>query len=476
MASALRFSPPAFRLALLCWVAAGHAGLGYGQGYDTWSKVEQSEETRNYTQFLGEGTFDVAQRAILERIILPQLQKPANRSTIAQVRQRMRDITTRGTTNPKLFDAINAITADTMVRLAADESQDIVVRVNAMVLLGDLIAADRKAWPGSVEPLAKAAGDAKLPLAIRVAAMAGLVVQVNDGRSSEPAFAKTVGPVVTSIITQPPAGDPRAVAWLISRCFDLAPSVETTPAVIEAASKILADSKADLDLRIRAAIALGRLVKPGSAPDLTATVAQISWLATAALAGDLAEAEARRFAKQLSGVVDNAAPGGAAGLMTPPPQPMAEPAGGGLLGGGIFGGEPAPGGADGGAPQLGVRPVDPDAVPERACRRNAWRLVSLADAIQPEGSKDAGIASALSGDAAAKAIELATVLRSQGIAIETTPDEASVKAALAAIEAISEPAGAEPPVPAPGTPTIPAEPTPPATETPFGASDSGSPF
>jgi hypothetical protein len=218
-------------------------------------------------------------------------------------------------------------------------------------------------------------------------------------------------------------------------------------------------------------------VKPGAAPDLTATVAQIRELASAALAGDVAEAEARRFAKQLSGVVDKDAPGAASGLMTPPPQPVAQPAGGGFFGGGIFGGEPAPGGADGGDGQLGVQPVmDPDAVPGRACRHNAWRLVSLADAIQPEASKDAGIASVLAGDAAAKAIELATVLRAQGLAIETAPDEASVKAALEAIAALASPAQPDDPGAAEATPAQPAPPTTPPANSPFGAPGESSPF
>jgi hypothetical protein len=454
-------------------MAAGTVGLVHGQGFETWSKVESAEETRTYSQELGVGTFDAAQQGVLERIILPQLEKPANRPTIAQVRQRMREIITRGTTNPKIFDAANAIASDFMMsKLVANDSQDMVVRVNAMLLVGELVAADRKAWPGSIEALTKAAGDAKLPLAVRIAAMAGLVRQVNDGRGSDPAFAKAVGPVVTTIITAPPEGDPRAVAWLLGRSFDLVPGVGGTPAVLKAAATVLADEDADLDLRVRAAMALGRLVKPGAAPDLAAAVPQIRGLAITALTKDLDQAEAHRFAKQLSGGVNKGATVEAAGMMTPPPgQPM-DPGGGGFLGGGFFGGEP-PAGADApiGAPSV----VDPDAVLSLACRRNAWRLVSLADAIQPEASKGSGIASGLSGDAAAVALELATVLREQGLAIDTVPDEQSVKAALAALEGLATPAGApEPGAPA-ETPSEQTEPqaTPPSADSPFGGS---SPF
>lgn len=457
-------------------VAAGHASLGRAQGYDTWSKVEQAEETRTYSQQLGEGTFDAPQKRVLQSIILSQLEKPANRSTIAQVRQRMRDIITRGTSNPKMFDAANAVAIDFMMsNVVKDDSKDMVVRVNAMLLVGELVAADRKAWPGSIEALSKAAGNSEFPLAVRIAAMAGLVRQLNDGRGSDPLFAKAVGPVVTKIITAPPEGDPRAVAWLVGRCLDMVPVVGSTPAVMKAAATILADETADLDLRIRAAITLGRLVKPGDAPDLSAAAAQIRGIATTALAKDLAEAESRRFAKQLSGGIDKGATVGAPlGMMTPPPHPQADPTGGGgFFGGGIFGGEPVIGGADG---QFGMPAViDPDAVPLLACHRNAWRLVALADALQPTASKTAGIASALSDDAAATALELATVLREQGLALDTTPDEESVKAALAAIEALAKPATADEPGTSPAAPAKP-QAAPPPADSPFGGSGGASPF
>lgn len=454
----------------LCGLVAGTSGHAQAQGYDTWSKVESAEETRTYSQDLGAGTFEAAQQAVLERIILPQLEKPANRPTIAQVRQRMREIITRGTTNPKIFDSVNAVVVSMMSKLIQDDSQDLVVRVNAILLVGELVAADRKAWPGSIEPLAKAAGDAKLPLAVRIAAMVGLVRQVNEGRGTDPAFAKAVGPVVTAIITGPPEGDPRAVAWLMGRCLDIVPAVGASPEVLEATAAILADEKADADLRVRAAIALGRLVKPGSAPDLTAAPRQIRVLAVTALAKDLDEAEARRFAKQLSGALDKGSTATPLGMTPPQSQPAADAAGGGLFG---FGGEPAAGGVGGLSEPSPV--IDPDAVPQSACLRNAWRLVALADAIQPEQSNGTGIASTLSGDAAAEALELATVLREQGLAMETTPDEQSLKAARASLEALGKPAAAADPGQPPAAPAKP-EATPPPAASPFGGEGSSSPF
>lgn len=447
----------------LALVSANRRSLG--QGYDAWSKVEAAEETRVYSERHAEGSFDDAQKAVVERTILPQLEKPKNRSTLPQVRQRMRDILTRGTTNPKIFDAANKVTADFMMsQFVMNDSKELVIRVNAVILIGDLEAADQKAWPGSIEPLAKAAGESDLPLAVRIAAMSGLTRQIKDGRSSEPAFAKAVAPVVTAIVTKPPTGDVHAAAWMLGRALDMVPVVGATPELVAAAAGILADAKSDLDVRIRAAMALGRVVKPDDTPALATAAGHIRSLAEKSLGDDIAQADARRFAKQLSGGPNDAAPGAAMEVTTAVPPPP----GGGILGGGVFEGVPADAGGEG---MLGPPvPQDPSAVPASACHRNAWRLIALADAIQPEASKTSGILSVLTGDAAAEAVALATVLRAQGSAIEAAPYEESLKTALAAIEAVAKTAPAAPPAKG-------GDPATPATDSPFGAgADEGSPF
>ena len=68
--------------------------------------------------------------------------------------------------------------------------------------------------------------------------------------------------------------------------------------------------------------------------------------------------------------------------------------GGGMLGG-PFGGEFGAGG------EFGVE-ADEDAVPPLACRRDAWRLYVLAEAIRP-GRSGPGLADLLAGDPAASA-------------------------------------------------------------------------
>jgi hypothetical protein len=468
-------------VACVCLSVAGPAGDASAQGYDSWSKVEAAEETREYGQQIRDGAFDAPQQAVLERIILPQLALEANRATIVQVRQRIRDILTRGTTVPKVFDAANTTARDFLIRVVRDDKRELIVRVNAMILIGELVAADRKPWAGSIEPLAKAASDATLPLAIRIAAMNGLAHQVAEGRGTDPAFVKSVGPAVASILTSPPEGDRTAVAWLVRRALDLAAVSGGSPANTAAAAGILADEKADFDLRIRAAATLGRLVQAKEATNLSAAAGQIRSLAMTAIDRELSAAEARRFSRQLGHLgKDHASMLQPGGGMPPPQAPLPATGGGMAAGEGLFGG--AGGGAAAAGNPAGVPSVvDPDAVPVLACRRDAWRLMTLADAIKPEPPATGGIAAALTGDAAAEALELATILRREGKAINATHDEVALKNALAALQAFAKSAKPDPSTAPPtGTPTGPAAKDPttgPAPASPFDASgDSSPPF
>lgn len=426
----------------------GFATIGLtAHGYDTWSKVESAEETRDYGQQIRDGVFGDAQKAVLERIVLPHLAVEANRPTLVSVRLRIRDLLTRGATAPKVYDSANTVARDFMLGLVNDDKADLVVRVNAMILVGELMAPDRKPWSGNVEALAKASSDPNLPLAVRVAAMNGLVRQVAEGRGKDAAFIKAVGPVVASIVTKPPTGDPTAVDWFVGRALDLAGIVVGTPEVATAAASILANKDADRDLRIRAAAALGRFGKADAPADLAAAIGHIRSVAVQGIEQDLAAAESRRFARQLRGLGDESPAMQPAGDTAPPPPA----AGGGLFGGGggLFDGPGAVAGAGGGLPSMPAV-LDKDAVPLLACKRDAWRLVTLADAIKPEGSAGGGIAASLAGDAATQAVELATLLRRQGLAITARPDESSLKSALAALEALAKPAvdGTQPPGPA----------------------------
>ena len=131
-----------------------------------------------------------------------------------------------------------------------------------------------------------------------------------------------------------------------------------------------------------------------------------------------------------------------------------------------FGGE---GAGDLGA---GLTPaiVDEDAVPTLACRRNAWRLFTLAEAIKPARS-GAGLAGLLSGAAATAATDLATDLRESAIDLDKQPDEATLAAALAKLQELAPTAA---PAPGPGQPAATGAPAKEAS--PFDQPAGGSPF
>jgi hypothetical protein len=435
---------------------------GLAADYDSWSKVEGAQETRDYGQQIRDGKFDAAQKAFIDETLLPQLGLDANRTAIATVRQRIRDVALRGAAKKEVVDQGNAAIRDGMLRLVADKDAELLVQVNAMLLIGELQDLDRAPWSGSLAPLTKAAGDAALPLAIRVAAVNGLARHVAAAGAGGPA-ATAAAPVVGAIVTSPPEGDAAAVRWLVSRALDLLPRVPAQPQAVAAAARMLADGKADLDLRVRAAAAVGSLAKANSGVDAAAAVAQIKSLAITALSADLDAAKDRRFFKKLAGSDPlSAGAGGERGGLAVPPSTTSSTLGPG----GFFGGE---GPGDLGA---GLTPavVDEDAVPTLACRRNAWRLFTLAEAIKPARS-GTGLAGLLSGAAATAATDLATDLRESAIDLDKQPDEATLTAALENLKGLASPAEA---APGPGQPA--GKEAPAKEASPFDQPAGGSPF
>jgi hypothetical protein len=416
--------PALIRAVVITAVIAGATSSRLpAQGLDTWSKVESAAETRDYSQQLKEGKFEAAQRTFLSTTILPQLALPANRMMIGQVRQRIREVATLGAAQSQIFEASNSLIRDFGVRLARDGAADPLVRVNAMMLVGELQAADRKPWKGAVEPLALAAGDATLPLEVRIVALTGLARHAAGGDGS---FTAQAGPALTAIVTSPPQGDAAAVSWLIGRALDLLPTVGPPPAAIAAVARIASAENADLDLRVRAAAAFAKVAIREGGADPAAMVGAIRSVAVAGLRRDLAAAEARRFSRQVAAGGSGVGAGFGAPVRGPRERAGRE---------GMFGGLAGESGE--------VAPLDEDGVPALACRRNAWRLVTLADALKPEAGTG-GIAALLDGDAAAEALELASTLRRQAREILAHPVEETIKQAVEALQKalLQEPAKA----------------------------------
>jgi hypothetical protein len=344
----------------------------------------------------------------------------------------MRDFLLGGIEEPKPFEDASKVVLDYMTTLARDPKAAAVVRVNAMLLIGELRGRDNKQpWFPATPALASAVTDAKLSAEVRVAAIAGLVRHLEAARSAgiELPDAKVATDALAAMITAPPdKTDPAAANWMLSRALGTLPAAmpSLSKDVAGGVVKVLEDSNRPFDVRVRAAAALGAAAKQESGVDVAKAVATIQSIAGGALRQDL-----DRIARQREEEVFS---------------PAAETVG-----------------AD--APK--DKPEPPAALSELACRRNAWRLVTLADALATEDGTG-GLASILgkSGDAARK---LSETLRTQGLAIDAEPTQAAVEAA---VQAVGIPLAASGPVAPAQPPTPPAQPA----AKPGNAADPDNPF
>jgi len=416
------------RLALFSLLAM--AGTAHGQQPEglpaDWRKAETASETV-YKQPLAEGNaVDANIRGFLVGKALPQLALESNRATIEKTRRRMREFLLGGIEDAKAFEDASRIVLDFMVALARDPKADAAVRVNAMLLIGELRGKDNKQpWAPAVPALAAATADGKLPAEVRIAALAGLSrhLEVPKTGGGERADAKAVADALAMVISSSTAGmDPAAANWLLSRALAVLPAaVPVLPKELAAAViKVLEDASRPIDVRVRAAAALGAAAKPPSTIDAAKAVTTIRALASAALAQDLERMTRLRDDESFGGTT--ATDGSPAATRETPPRTT---------------------------------------LAELACRRNAWRLVTLADAIATEDGSG-GLATLLgqSGDPARK---LAADLRTAGLEIDANPTEDAVAAATAALEpaapaAVAPAAAPQPAAEKPGEPTTPTDP------------------
>lgn len=390
--------------------------------YVGWTKVEASREIRELKEKLREGgQLDDNARDFLRDTALPQLGLDENRPLIERTRKRLRELLLGDVGEDKAYADIAQLITDSMTAAARDDQADPVVRVNAMLLVGELKAKSGKPWAAAGPALAAAAGDKALPDAVRIAALAGVAKHVAAGAGDE-SLSKTFGPPVLAILAEPAAG-PRSVEqeWLFSRAVQILPLLvrPAPPKLAGLLAGIVADDAQPIDMRVRAAAALGATADAASGIDAAAVVEAIRKLAITALESEEKAAAERRFEDQYRR-------GGAA-----PGAPFGAPPGFGVDG------QPLPA-------------FDPLAISEQACRRAAWRLHTLGTAIFSADDKP-GLAM-LMGDAAGPAKELAKQLTAEGTMLDGDPVE---DALLDALDVFRPPvAGAKRPVrqPKPETP------------------------
>jgi len=393
----------------------GQEGQGDGPRFSSWAKVEAASETKTYREaMVTGGAFDPAARGFLEQIALPQLQLEANRSTIERLRKRLREFLLGGIANEKSAEEATKTTASFMETLARQDNVDLVVRVNAMLLLGELQSPDRKPWPPAAVTLGKAVADTALPKAVRIAACVGLARHVEAARGlveEQQRMASGAVPAIVSVLKEPVSPESALESdWMTSRCLAMLPLLgPLQPATAAEVVRILDDSNRSINVRVRAASTLGAAAGPESQVNALAILQSIGGLAVLSLERDAASADRLLLDRQYGGGVGQPVTG-TIGALSPD-----EFSGAGL------------------SPDLSGQPSVAQLIPREVCRRAAWRLSALADAILTEDSKR-GIA-LLAGDIPPAASTLAQGLRRASNALDERPMEPILRRALADLKA-----------------------------------------
>jgi hypothetical protein len=373
------------------------------------------------------------------------LANDANRPILDRVRRKMREILILGITEDRAFDDASKAVADAAVTIAKNSEASRAARVNAMLLVGELRAKDNKdgtVWPAAVSQLAAVAGDATLDPSVRVAAMAGLVrhadVAKRTGGDRLTEFTKGARPAILAIVAEKPSVEQPVVSdWLASRAL----SILTT--VVKSSPKELAttlvgvmnDNSRSLDVRVRAAAALGATVTPKSEIQAVEATNGVTALAVDVLEFDEGILRDRRYEQQMSGGGTGGGSGGGGGMMSMRPGMPTGMSMPGMGGGGVA------------VPQL---------VPDQSLRRTAWRLVTLADAMLTEDGKS-GVAALVSGDDKVKSQAYAELFRKYALELDEKRTDDVILEALAFIRPGGEEEAATPAGDAEGTPAKPAD-------------------
>ena len=507
MRSFLSFCFPAM---VVVAAIVGDAGRAVGQDpkYSSWKQVEAAPETREFLSTMkGGGSLDGAAMTYLEEIVFPQFTLPDNRADLDEVRNRLRTRILGSFATDEIQNAANQLVVDGMQRLIDDDRLEMGVRLNAVLLIGELDAKSGGLWPGAVQPLAAVASDASSPLSLRVAAMIGLGQHLSRAANrSDPAILAgmlpTAEPALIASLEMPETGTPSeqvAAEWLASMVLRLLPDVmpKASPEVAGRIFTVLADDARGLDVRVRAAYALGTTAAADANIDVTESVAIVEALAIESLASDVALADERAFERDFLG--GGGGPpggfGGPGGMMSSDSGMAGMSMGPGRMGpggmgprgmgpggmrgpGGGFGGEEGPGEADadrggrGGRNSRGGRGGE-EQQPGRGpgsmrggmgsggmmgsgmmgsggrgfgrsrrlqpllesgiCLRTAWRLQTLADSLAVGEPAETGFVMPAAEDEKPGILELAAKLRAQAGLIQESPTDRSIREAFAVV-------------------------------------------
>lgn len=446
----------------LGWLAPASAQPA-GDAVAAWKDVEASPQFKEVaTALKGGGPFGDAAREFLATVILPQFEVAENLPTLDDVRKKIRDRLLLVIGSNDSFEQASGFVRDSLDRVARDTNGDPLLRVNAMLFIGEMTDKGRIPWPAALQTLAAAADDTALDPAVRIAAVVGLgnhlsaVARLPGDQAT--AVRTTLAATLPSLLP-PPANDPDggvvlrspAAAWLAARGLGLLPQAmnPVTPDIAAQLVTVIDDASWPFDVRVRAAATLGKTagLESGVAP--LPLVESIRKLAIAALDAD--RLEAQRLV-ELQSFKAGVGAGGGGGRQGPMP---------GMVG-------------------IEGEQLAEDGLSTAVCRRAAWRLYTLGDAIVPD-SKKAGLAAMIEKDAGA-AEQLAALLKEMGETLDAEPygyvflkaldDLDPVGAKKRAAQAAREGTPEQPVDTAPAAPVAPGDnmPAPKPNDSPFGAS------
>lgn len=397
--------------------------------FTKWSDVESSQQFRDLvTSLKNGGAFDDSRKNFISDVVLPQFANDNNFEILDDVRKRVRDrILMSISSSGPAFEEVSVYLRDALTAVARDSNRDIFERVNAVLFISEMTSPSRTPWAPALDSLASLAQDTTLGAAVRITALTGMSKHLSyASRLSAEELSAIYTSVVATLPTllppmetatpeDPLASRPNTAEWLASRGLKMAAvaASASTPELQKLLVSVVNDESWSFDTRVRAAITLGKSITQDSQINPNDVMSSFRKLAIASLDNDRVEAKEKLEMDSLS---SSAASIGFMGSM------------GGYDGGddgGYDGGDD--GGDDGGGYDDGMydsggfagTPAE-DGLSVDICRRAAWRLYSLGEAILPDSNRG-GLVSLLKDGDRVKAQEFGQKLKDEGLIISEEP-------------------------------------------------------
>lgn len=169
----------------------------------------------------------------------------------------------------EVHDHLNELALDFMKKLVVGKDYHPAVRVNAMLMIGELNRVEQTGGqdavplPEAFTILLKAADGASFPTGIRAAAMIGILRHAKAGIQDED-IRRSLGATMVKLVTadRPTGAAAPGHAWLVAQCAEtlgVLGSMGENNAVFPALIKTVADNKLPFFARSAATVSIGRL-------------------------------------------------------------------------------------------------------------------------------------------------------------------------------------------------------------------------